>query len=158
MSVTRNALCRWLYFILFCVPISTVGISFLCHSGAEIQELPIWQPPYWISIFRLHPTFIFFSSIAKLDPENVGVAVGMSCLSHRVGEIITSGLAVAILDFWLPVTSNIVLHSFVEKLDPIIWGIAIEILTLASREAKIHLYIEFIRKIYNFRFAADILD
>jgi hypothetical protein len=35
-------------------------------------------------------------------------------------------MAAAMLDFWLPVTFNIVLHSFVEKLHPKL-GMAVEI-------------------------------
>jgi hypothetical protein len=71
----------------------------------------------------------------------------------------TSGLAAAILNFWLPVRSNIVLYSSVEKLDTKNVGVAVEISTLASMVAEIHWFLYRICiKYYNFRFAAAMLD
>jgi hypothetical protein len=40
-------------------------------------------------------------------------------------DVDSSGLAAATLVIWLPVSSNIVLHSFIEKLDLEIAGVAI---------------------------------
>jgi hypothetical protein len=63
------------------------------------------------------------------------------------------------LDFKLFFTSDIVFQSVVEKLDHIIWELAIEILTQASIETKIHWFLYRIHiNYYYFRFAAAILD
>src|SRR5664279_1327645 len=35
---------------------AAVGISLISHVGAEIQVLPVWRLPSWISGFRFHVT------------------------------------------------------------------------------------------------------
>lgn len=82
-------------------------------------------------------------------------SISTSKWSH---DLSTSGLATAILDFWLPVAFNIVLHSSGEKLDPVIERVPFEISTLASMESKIHRVYIIIHIKYNLRFASAILD
>ena len=72
-----------------------------------------------------------------LDPENIGVALEIAFLSSLQKEMSTSGLAAAMLDFWLPVASDIILHSSVQKADPKNIGIAVGLLALPHLGAEI---------------------
>ena len=59
------------------------------------------------------------SAIELLDPENVGVAVRTALLSSLEAEIyVLPVLAAAILHFRLPFTSDSILDSPIEMLDP----------------------------------------
>ena len=70
------------------------GISFLSHLQAEIWVLPVWMAAMLDMLdFRL-PVWshsIQTTSIELLDPENIGVAVGISFLSLLEAEILGEG-------------------------------------------------------------------
>ena len=73
-----------------------------------------------------------------LDPENVGLAVENSLLSCILDDIREITLfPAAILDFWLPVSSDKVTDRPIEKFDPKNMGVAVGIVFLASLEAEI---------------------
>ena len=117
--ITNSDIYMWCRFM--CLRINT-GKTFWCKkkffSCPAVVRNPIWRSPnrkYLLSQLldeietkfqRLTPHFPVRSenircwSIEKLDPENVGLAVEISFLSHLGAEIISiSGLATALLDF-----------------------------------------------------------
>ena len=67
------------------------------------------------------------TSIELLDPDNMGVAVGISFLSHLQAEILVFPVLVAaILDFRLPVWSHSIQTTSIELLDPKNIGVPLE--------------------------------
>ena len=58
-----------------------------CLTKPEVGN-PTIKPPSWISDFRFMSHSIQTTSIELLDPENMGVAVGISFLSHLQAEIL----------------------------------------------------------------------
>ena len=73
-----------------------------------------------------------------LNAENVGLAVGNSLLSCILAEIREITLfPAAILDFWLPVSSDKVTDRPIENFDTKNMGVAVEIVFLASLQAEI---------------------
>ena len=63
------------------------GISLISCSETEIHAFRVWRPPSWIFPLPVWSQSIFMSAIAKLDPENVGVAGGISLISCLEAEI-----------------------------------------------------------------------
>ena len=57
-----------------------------CMTKLEVGN-PTIKPPSWISDFRFMSRSIKTTSIELLDPENMGVAFGISFLSHLQAEI-----------------------------------------------------------------------
>ena len=101
-------------------------------SGLQATFLDIWLP--------LTSESIGSSSIEMLNAENVELAVGNSlpsCILDDIREITL--FPAAILDFWLPVSSDKVADRPNEKFDPKNMGVAVGILLLASLEAEISL-------------------
>ena len=94
-------------------------------SGYVAAFFDVWLPVSSSSVCN--------SSIKKLDPENVDIAVGiLSPISSRSWGICTYGSAAAIWDFWLPVSSSRTRNSFVEKLDHENRGVAVGISSVSS--------------------------
>ena len=68
-----------------------VGISLLSHTQAEIYTiayvLPVYSSHVWFTGYADIGEYSYTSPTVLLDPENVGVAVGISLLSHTQAEI-----------------------------------------------------------------------
>ena len=65
-----------------------VGISYLSSLRAELLAFKVVRPPSWIIPFRFGCTvFGCTSPIGTLDPQNMGLAVGISLLSCLRAEI-----------------------------------------------------------------------
>ena len=62
-----------------------VEISYLFSLGAELLAFKVLRPPSWIIHFRF--CCIRTSPIGMLDPQNMGVAVGILLLSYLKVEI-----------------------------------------------------------------------
>jgi hypothetical protein len=65
-----------------------VGISFLSHLQAEIYVLPVLVAAMLDFLLPVWSHSIETISVELLDPENIGVAVGISLLSHLQAEIL----------------------------------------------------------------------
>ena len=75
-------------------------ITFLSCLQGEIEVLPVFRPPSWMSEIRSHRTVLRVASLRMLNAENVGLAVGnylLSCVLSEIREITL--FPVAILDF-----------------------------------------------------------
>ena len=84
---------------------------------------------------------ILMSPNGKLDPENIGIAVGISLISCLGTEI--HAFEVWRPPSWifiLPVWSHSLLVSPIGKLDPENIGIAVEISLISCLEAEIHAF------------------
>jgi hypothetical protein len=67
-----------------------VGISLIPCLEAEIHAFEVQRPPSWIFPLPVRSHSILMSPNGKLDPENIGVAVGIpliSCLEAKIHTI-----------------------------------------------------------------------
>ena len=64
-----------------------VGISLISCLGAEIDVFKVLRPPSWTFPLPVWSQSIPMSPNAKVDPENSGVAVGISLVSCLGTEI-----------------------------------------------------------------------
>ena len=104
----------------------------LCNR-LKAANLDFWLPVVTDSIQS--------STIGMPVLENMGVAVGISLLSCLKAEIwVTSGLVAAILDFWLPVTSDSSRSNVIGFPVPENMGTAVGILFLSSPQAEIWVF------------------
>ena len=65
-----------------------VGIALISNVQlAQIHAFEIYRPPSWIFPLPVRSHSIFMSPIGKLDPKNIGIAVGnslISCLEAKI--------------------------------------------------------------------------
>ena len=66
-----------------------VGIALISSVQAEIHAFEVYRPPSWIFPLPVWSHSILMSPIGKLDPENIGIAVGISLISCLEAEIHT---------------------------------------------------------------------
>ena len=64
-----------------------VGSSLMSCLGAKIHAFEALRPPCWIFPLPVWSHSILMSFNGKLDPENIGVAVGISLISCLEAEI-----------------------------------------------------------------------
>ena len=76
------------------------GISFLSHLQAEIKVLPVWVAAMLDFRLPVWSHSIQTTSIGLLDPENIGVAVGISFLSLLEAEILGGVVSTPPRAFW----------------------------------------------------------
>ena len=55
--------------------------------GAEKHAIKVYRPPYWIFTLPVWSHSLMMSPNGKLDPENIGMAVGISLISCLGAEI-----------------------------------------------------------------------
>ena len=55
--------------------------------GAEIRAFEVWRPPSWIFPLPVPSHSLLMSLVGKPDPENIGIAVGISLISCVEAEI-----------------------------------------------------------------------
>ena len=116
-----------------------VGIALISNVQAQIHAFEIYWPPFWIFPLPVWSHSILMSPIGKLDPENIGIAVGISLTSCLGTEI--HAFEVWRPPSWIflsPVWSHSVLMSPNVKLDPENIGIAVGISLISCLEAEIH--------------------
>ena len=105
-----------------------VGIALISSVQAEIHAFEVWRPPSWIFPFPVCSHSILMSRNGELDPENIGIAVGISLISCLEAEI--HAFEVFWPPSWIflfPVWSHSILMSHNVKLDPENIGIAVGI-------------------------------
>ena len=76
-----------------------VGISLTSCLEAEIHALEVWRPPSWNFPHPVWSHSILMSPNRKLDPENIGIVVGISLISRLGAEI--HALEVKRLPSWI---------------------------------------------------------
>ena len=64
-----------------------VGISSTSCLGAEKHAIKVFWPPSWIFPLPVWSHSLLVSLIGKLDPENIGVTVGISLKSCLGADI-----------------------------------------------------------------------
>ena len=64
-----------------------IGISLISCLEAEIHPFEVWRPPSLIFPLPVWSYSILMSPNGKLDPENIGIAVGISLISRLGAEI-----------------------------------------------------------------------
>ena len=64
-----------------------VGILSLSRLGAEKHAIKDCRPPSWIFPLSVWSYSILMSPNGELDPENIGIAVGISLISRLGAEI-----------------------------------------------------------------------
>ena len=64
-----------------------VGISLISFLEAKIHAFEVWRPPSWIFSNAVRSHCILMSPNGKLDPETIGIAVGISLISRLGAEI-----------------------------------------------------------------------
>ena len=64
-----------------------VGIALISNAQAQIHAFGVWRPPSWIFQLPVLSHSILMSPNVKLDPENIGIAVGISLISCLEAEI-----------------------------------------------------------------------
>ena len=64
-----------------------VGISSISCLGAEKHAIKVYWPPSWNFPLSVWSHSLLVSLIGKLDPENIGIAVGISLISWLGAEI-----------------------------------------------------------------------
>ena len=64
-----------------------VGIALIFNVQAPIHAFEIWRPPSWIFTLPVRSHSLLVSLIGKLDPENIGIAVGISLISCLGAEL-----------------------------------------------------------------------
>ena len=64
-----------------------VEISLISYLRAEIQAIEVLRPPSWIFPRSVRSHSILMSPNEKLDPKNIGIAVGISLISCLKAEI-----------------------------------------------------------------------
>jgi len=76
-----------------------------------MRFFPVWLPPYWIYNFRLY-CLVYSKIFEFLIFESMRIMVGISIMSHLHAKICgISGLAAAILNFWLPATPRSIVET-----------------------------------------------
>ena len=108
---------------------------------AEIHAFEIDRPPSWIFLLLVRSHSILMSPNGKLDPKNIGIAVGISLISCLKAEI--HAFEVQRPPSWiflLPVWSHSLLMSPNGKLDPKNIGITVKISLISCLEAEIHAF------------------
>ena len=76
----------------------------------------------------------------------VEVLLNLQAILLTSGVKTTSGLAAAILNFWLPVSSSSVYNNLIEKLDPKNVGVVVGISSLSRLRAEIYEILAFSRR------------
>ena len=122
-----------------------VGISLISRLEAEIHAFEVWRSPSWSFPLPVWSHSIFMSPNGKLDPENIGIAVGISLKSRLGAEI--HALEVKRPPSWtfpLPVLSHSIRISPSGMLDLKNVGFAVGIsvisCVLPRLEAEIHAF------------------
>ena len=64
-----------------------VGISLSSCLAAKIHAFEVWRPPSWIFPLPVWSHSILMSPNGKLNPGNIGIAVGISLISGLGAEI-----------------------------------------------------------------------
>ena len=64
-----------------------VEISLISCLGAEIHAFGVQRPPSWIFPLPVWSHSLLVCPNGKLDPENIGIAVGISLISCLEAEI-----------------------------------------------------------------------
>ena len=64
-----------------------VEISSISCLGAEKHSIKVYWPPSWNFPLPVQSHSLLVSLIGKLDPENIGMAVGISLISCLGAEI-----------------------------------------------------------------------
>ena len=64
-----------------------VGIALIFSVQAEIHAFEVWRLPSWIFPLPVWSHSILMSPNGKFDPENLGIAVGISLISCLEAEI-----------------------------------------------------------------------
>ena len=64
-----------------------VGISLISCLEAEIHAFEVWRPSSWTFSLPVWSYSILTSPYGKLDPENIGIAIGISLTSRLGAEI-----------------------------------------------------------------------
>ena len=72
-----------------------VGIALISRVQAEIHAFKVYRPPSWIFPLPVRSHSILMSPNGKLDPENIGIAVGISLITCLGAEIYA-------FDVWRP--------------------------------------------------------
>ena len=116
-----------------------VEISSISCVGAEKHAIKVYRPPSWNFLLRVWSHSLLVSLIGKLDPENIGIAVGislMSCLEAEIHafEVLRSPSWI----FPLPIRSHSILMSPNGMLDPKNMGVAVEISSISCLGAEKH--------------------
>ena len=118
-----------------------VGIALIYSVQAQIHAFEVYKPPSWIFPLLVWSHSILMSPIGKLDPENIGIAVGISLISRLGPEI--HAFEVWRPPSWifpLPVRSHSILMSPNVKLDPENIGIAVEFSLISCLGTEIHAF------------------
>ena len=118
-----------------------VGIALISSVQAEIHAIEVYRPPSWIFPLPVWSHSILMSPNVKLDPENKGIAVGISLISCLEAEI--HAFEVWRPPSWIfafPVPSHSILMSPNGKLDPENIGIAVGFSLISCLEAEIHAF------------------
>ena len=64
-----------------------VGIALISNVQAQIHAFEIHRPLFWMFPLPVQSHSILMSPIGKLDPENIGIAAGISLISCLEAEI-----------------------------------------------------------------------
>ena len=64
-----------------------VGILSISCLGAKKHAIKVYRPPSWIFTLPVWSHSLLMSLIGKVDPENIGIAVGISLISCLEAEI-----------------------------------------------------------------------
>ena len=64
-----------------------VGIALISNVRAQIHAFEIHRPPSWICPLPVWSHSVLMSPNGNLDPDNIGIAVGISLISCLEGEI-----------------------------------------------------------------------
>ena len=64
-----------------------VGIALISSVQTEIHAFEVYRLPSWIFPLPVWSHYSLVSPIGKLDPENIGIAVGISLISCLEAEI-----------------------------------------------------------------------
>ena len=66
---------------------AAVGIALISGVQAEIHAFEVYRPPSWIFPLPVRSHSILMSPNGKLDPKNIGIAVGISLIFCLGAEI-----------------------------------------------------------------------
>ena len=66
---------------------AAVGIALISNVQVQIHAFKIYRPPSWNFPLPVLSIGILMSPIGKLDPENIGIGVGVSLISCLKAEI-----------------------------------------------------------------------
>ena len=65
----------------------SVGIALISSVQAERYAFEVYRPPSWIFPLPVWSHCSLVSPIGKLDPENMGIAAGISSISRLEAEL-----------------------------------------------------------------------